>query len=448
LEGPPLKKSLSSTLQPDVISVQQLPTQEEKEQRTMRNWSIRFKLLSAFGMNLFFMLVIGGFAIVQMGVMNERAGFLGTNIVPALNTTSDINVLIEQYRAEQLTYSFGSNPGTVKRAESAMRDIERQMTIQLDKYRPLIVSAEERAIFTQIETTWSGYTAFVRDQLIPSKQELELAQMLVLSPQSQELYAELARAGQDLIAINNRQANDATSSTQRTFEFSSSLIFGLTLIVVVLAGLLSFFLSSAITHNVTRLTSATTAMSGGQLEQRIDIRSGDELGVLAQTFNRMSTTIRTQIAEQRQANDDLQRLFDEVQRREAEQALLLAENAQQRNVIRELSIPVLPLQRKTLAVPLVGALDSGRLFDLQERVLDAIQRSLATRLLLDITGVPVVDTLVAQGLISVVQAARLLGTEVLLVGIRPEVALTIVSLGLDLHTVRTYSDIQSALGSR
>jgi rsbT co-antagonist protein RsbR len=48
----------------------------------------------------------------------------------------------------------------------------------------------------------------------------------------------------------------------------------------------------------------------------------------------------------------------------------------------------------------------------------------------------------------VVQAARLLGTEVLLVGIRPEVALTIVGLGLDLHTVRTYSDIQSALGSR
>jgi len=62
-------------------------------------------------------------------------------------------------------------------------------------------------------------------------------------------------------------------------------------------------------------------MSGGQLEQRIDIRSGDELGMLADAFNRMSATIRTQIAEQHQANNNLQRLFDEVQRREAEQAL-------------------------------------------------------------------------------------------------------------------------------
>jgi rsbT co-antagonist protein RsbR len=62
--------------------------------------------------------------------------------------------------------------------------------------------------------------------------------------------------------------------------------------------------------------------------------------------------------------------------------------------------------------------------------------------------VPIIDTQVAHGLIGVVQAARLLGTEVLLVGIRPEVAQTIVGLGLDLHGVRTYSDIETALGAR
>jgi rsbT co-antagonist protein RsbR len=61
--------------------------------------------------------------------------------------------------------------------------------------------------------------------------------------------------------------------------------------------------------------------------------------------------------------------------------------------------------------------------------------------------VPIVDTQVAQGLIAVVQAARLLGTEVLLVGIRPEVAQTIVGLGLDLRSVQTYSDIETALNT-
>jgi rsbT co-antagonist protein RsbR len=158
------------------------------------------------------------------------------------------------------------------------------------------------------------------------------------------------------------------------------------------------------------------------------------------------------LSEQREAelarsNAELQRLVDEVRRREGEQARLLAENSQQRDAIRELSVPVLPLQRGTLAMPLIGALDSTRLRDLQERALAAIQRTSARQLLLDITGVPIVDAQVAQGLIGVVQAARLLGTEVLLVGIRPEVAQTIIGLGLDLRGVRTYSDIQTALAT-
>jgi rsbT co-antagonist protein RsbR len=163
---------------------------------------------------------------------------------------------------------------------------------------------------------------------------------------------------------------------------------------------------------------------------------------------RAETALR--VSEQREAelarsNAELQRLVDEVQQREADQARLLAENSQQRDAIRELSVPVLPLQRGTLAMPLIGVLDSTRLRDLQERALAAIQRANARRLLLDITGVPIVDTQVALGLIGVVQAARLLGTEVLLVGIRPEVAQTIIGLGLDLRDVRTYSDIQTAL---
>jgi STAS domain len=66
---------------------------------------------------------------------------------------------------------------------------------------------------------------------------------------------------------------------------------------------------------------------------------------------------------------------------------------------------------------------------------------------LDITGVAVVDSQVAQGLLRVVQAARLLGTEVVLVGVRVEVAQAIVTLGMELHGLQTFSDLQSALGA-
>ena len=142
----------------------------------------------------------------------------------------------------------------------------------------------------------------------------------------------------------------------------------------------------------------------------------------------------------------LETALAEVQAREAAQAQLLAELEQQRTTIRELSVPVIPISATSLIMPLIGALVSERLRQLQDQALQALERTRAQALLLDITGVPVVDSQVAQGLLAVVQAARLLGAEVILVGIRPEVAQAIVGLGLQLSGLRTYSDLQSALG--
>jgi rsbT co-antagonist protein RsbR len=142
---------------------------------------------------------------------------------------------------------------------------------------------------------------------------------------------------------------------------------------------------------------------------------------------------------------DLESALDSLESRAAEAERLLEENARQREAIRTLSVPVLPLDRSTLVMPLVGELDSDRLDEMQSQALEAIQRLAARRLLLDITGVALIDTYVAQGLMRAVQAARLLGAEVALVGVRPEVAQAIVGLGIDFSRLRAYPDLESAL---
>jgi rsbT co-antagonist protein RsbR len=142
---------------------------------------------------------------------------------------------------------------------------------------------------------------------------------------------------------------------------------------------------------------------------------------------------------------DLQRALADVQARAEEQAQLLAQVAQQQTTIRDLSVPVIPITATTLIMPLVGALDNGRLGLLQAQALQAVEQAAARTLILDITGVPMVDSHVAQGLLSVVQATRLLGADTVLVGIRPEVAQALVSIGLELEGMRTFGDLQSAL---
>jgi rsbT co-antagonist protein RsbR len=141
----------------------------------------------------------------------------------------------------------------------------------------------------------------------------------------------------------------------------------------------------------------------------------------------------------------LQTALNDVESRAAAQARLLAEIDDQRAIIKNLAVPVIPISATTLVMPLVGALDTTRLRQLQEQSLHALERTSARSLIFDITGVPIVDSQVAQGLLMTVQAARLLGAHVTLVGIRPEVAQAIVGLGLDLSDVSTFSDLQSAL---
>lgn len=141
----------------------------------------------------------------------------------------------------------------------------------------------------------------------------------------------------------------------------------------------------------------------------------------------------------------MEQALHDAEARADEQARLLMELEQQRAVVREMSVPVIPVSNTILVMPLVGALDTERLRNLQAEALHSVERTSAHYLVLDITGVSVVDTQVAQGIMMVVEALRLLGAVAILVGIRPEIAQTIVGLGLQLRGLQTYSDLRLAL---
>jgi rsbT co-antagonist protein RsbR len=116
----------------------------------------------------------------------------------------------------------------------------------------------------------------------------------------------------------------------------------------------------------------------------------------------------------------------------------------QQEEMMELSTPVVKLWDGVLALPLIGTLDSNRTQVVMESLLQEIVRTGAGIAILDITGVPTVDTLVAQHLIKTVAAARLMGAECIISGIRPQIAQTIVHLGVDLGDVTTKASLADA----
>jgi rsbT co-antagonist protein RsbR len=117
----------------------------------------------------------------------------------------------------------------------------------------------------------------------------------------------------------------------------------------------------------------------------------------------------------------------------------------QQQELLELSTPVVELWDGILALPLIGTLDSARTQIVMENLLERIVSSGAEIAIIDITGVPTVDTLVAQHLIKTISAARLMGADCILSGIRPQIAQTIVHLGLELNVV-SKATMADALG--
>lgn len=120
--------------------------------------------------------------------------------------------------------------------------------------------------------------------------------------------------------------------------------------------------------------------------------------------------------------------------------------ARQQEEMLELSTPVVKLWDGVLALPLIGTLDSARTQVVMESLLSAIVATNSQIAIIDITGVPTVDTLVAQHLIKTITAARLMGADCYLSGIRPAIAQTIVHLGIDLTDVQTKASLADAFG--
>ncbi|NOK61354.1 MAG: RsbR, positive regulator of sigma-B [Chloroflexi bacterium AL-W] len=146
-----------------------------------------------------------------------------------------------------------------------------------------------------------------------------------------------------------------------------------------------------------------------------------------------------------------------VEREQKDQALHLAEEERvrlQEEIIRvqaatleQLSTPLIPINDNVVVMPLIGTMDSRRTQQVLETLLQGLSDSQANIAILDITGVGVVDTQVAQGLIHAAQAAQLLGAQVMLTGIRPEIAQTLVGLGVDLRTIVTHSTLQNGIAA-
>jgi|GEM_PF-782599 len=199
---------------------------------------------------------------------------------------------------------------------------------------------------------------------------------------------------------------------------------------------------------VERVLEALSLASVGAFEEAIALSgalSEDRFGALEESLLVLLRELKQTREEHDKAMSDL-----EASRQDLEVQLQTIER--QRIAIRELSVPIIDVWDDVITLPLVGAIDSARASEMTEKLLHRISSRGADYVLIDLTGVDIVDTMTAAHLVRLTHAAKLLGARCVLTGVRPEVARTLVEIGVHLGgltTLRTLRDgLQACLAMR
>lgn len=181
-----------------------------------------------------------------------------------------------------------------------------------------------------------------------------------------------------------------------------------------------------------------SSIAAGDLELRVESEIEDDFSGVEQAINLLIDDLTHELKKSNKMKEEMQEKLLKIQ--EQQKTIL-----QQQEDLMELSSPVSKVWENILILPVIGTLDSQRTQVMMENLLQKIVSTGCTTAILDITGVPTVDTQVANHLLKTVTAARLLGAECIVSGISPAIAQTIVHLGINLSNILTKASLQSAM---
>jgi rsbT co-antagonist protein RsbR len=247
-----------------------------------------------------------------------------------------------------------------------------------------------------------------------------------------------------------RNVSSATTAVRTTQQRVLQNLAIITAIALLLLGLAGWLLWRNLVKPLRSLTDTAVVLARGDLDERTTVaHRTDEVGALASAFNTMADNLAASHRNLAQQVDErtaelkaeqvaLQQTLTDLQASTSEREHLLT-------MVEQLQNPVIPVVEGVIVAPIVGQLTRQRLNQLQGMLLHMVTASHARIVLLDITGVPMLDEQAAAGLIETGQALKLLGARPILVGISPEVAQSLVSLGTLPHHLVTALDLQNGI---
>ncbi len=402
-------------------------------------WTVGRRLWLGFASMAVAMLLAMGTGFVIARLMQNSFDVAG-NTIAELEMIGEVQALSTRLVYETSEYLWSGREQTLEEVNAAAVGLDEIMALYSS------VGAETEAeleVVSHLQTTTTNIQMMAADVIALRELGTGMEELLEAKEELEQAEVALAIVLEEMKDTMAGRAKEMTDTMNQVLSWAYIVVIAVPLAFVALVLGIAYLLHRSIVEPVTNLTETTRRVAAGDLNQTAQVTSADEMGMLAQAFNDMTAQVRDMLHSEQEQRVRLEKAEGERERLQQEVI------DTQRQVIQELSTPVIPLmdtaQGGIIAMPLVGSIDSTRARYITRALLVGIQEHRAKIVILDITGVPLVDSGVASHLTRTIQSARLKGARTIITGISDAVAETIVDLGIDWGGITTLNDMQTGM---
>lgn len=283
-----------------------------------RRLSIRQKLLGAFSVDLVLMMLLGAFALVQMGVVREKADEVALRTLPALRNVDRLQKLMGEYRRLQLEMVLFSNQADRERTARALGETEERIASRLAEHPRHLDGTPQIEAFRAFETAWQEYIGATHDRFLPAVARGTSGTVQPALSRLNPLHRRLVAAADRLENLGAAAAEDAMGVLQNTHRRSRRFILVDTAFSLTVSMAVGLALAAGLARRIRHLTSATRRVAQGDLHSRLPQSGrepeGDELGKLAEHFEIMVESLRRQRDSLEQRHRELAESLDRQRR--------------------------------------------------------------------------------------------------------------------------------------
>ena len=225
------------------------------------NPSVRMKLLGGFLAVAAVAALVGIFAIVQMGSINDQSGYAGINSLPSVSLIDQINVNQQKYRNDQLQHVLASDQASMTSYEKDMTALNATISAELGAYTSMISDDSDRTLWQSNKDVWANYLSQSQSFLALSQSNKTDEAVAVLDGQAKTTFDQSTKSGQDWVLYNEKLAANGIASAASVYDLARMVMIALIIVVVLAAVLLGLFLSRSIVAGVKKVQVTLTSMA-------------------------------------------------------------------------------------------------------------------------------------------------------------------------------------------